>query len=86
MRIVLLGACGDEPRCMRIAHQAKGLTGDAEAALRLGTDWVIPHELPERISEKSIEFVPAVPPYPLSEQARADPQFNTVYWDVKTLL
>jgi hypothetical protein len=62
---------------MRITHQALGLPGDAEAALRLGANRGISHELPECISEIPVEFVPAVPSNLLSEQARADPQCNS---------
>jgi hypothetical protein len=71
---------------MRITYEAQGFTRDAEATLQLGTDRAIVHELSERISETFIEFVPAVPPNPFSEQTRADPQFDTVYCDVRTLL
>ena len=78
LRIVLLGARGDKPRGMRIAYQPQGLPGNAETALHLGTDRAILHVLPKRISKKLIEFVPTVPPNSLSEQARADPQFDTV--------
>jgi hypothetical protein len=71
---------------MWITYEAQGLTRDAEATFQLGTDRAIVPELSERISEKSIEFVPAVPSNPFSKQTRADPQFDTVYRDVRTLL
>jgi hypothetical protein len=70
--MVLLGARGDEPRGLWIAHQAEGFPGDAEPAPHLRTDRVVPDEPPQLIGEPWIQLVPAVPTDLLSEQAGAD--------------
>ena len=76
LRVVGTGPGDHESRPLRVADEAEGVPRDAEAALHLGAHGDVFHVLSQRVGEKPVQGVPAVPADIVAQQAGADSEAN----------